>query len=188
MITLFHFAAPVNTNVENFGLGIFATPAPTATPVPCPIALADTAIKAGTASRLPQTNGRGLTAAESFRMNAARNEAWFVAERSATGTDLEVANQVGRAVEAATVATLRAILADRPRAGMPKGETSTRGVYRPSAEESVWWAVECDRLERNQADADMEWAACEAAALDAVSLGLIPADLAVPIARVGHAA
>jgi hypothetical protein len=162
-----------------FGLGIFATPAPT--PVPCPVA-------AGLASRLPQTNGRGLTAAESFRMNAARNDAWYVAERSAVGTDLEVANRVGRAVEAATAVELRAILADRPRAGMSKGETSARGAYRPSADESVWWAAECGRLDVERADAAMEWAACDATALDAMSLGLIPADLAVTIARAGHAA
>jgi hypothetical protein len=162
-----------------FGLGIFATTAA----APCPIALADAAIAAGLASRLPRTNGRGLTAAESFRMNAARNEAWYVAERSAVGTDLEVANRVGLAVEAATALELRALLADRPRVGMPNGETSARGGYCPSADESAWWAAESARLDVERTDAAMEWAACEAGALDAMSLSLIPADLAVTIAR-----
>ena len=64
------------------------------------------------------------------------------------------------------------------RAGMPRGETSARGVYRPSAEESAWWAAECDRLERDQADAVMEWLASESAAYDAMCLGFLPADLA----------
>jgi hypothetical protein len=153
MITLFHFAAPVN--VENFGLGIFDNPIPVE-PAPCPFALADSAVKAGTASYRPQTNGRGLSAREHLTMLASRNEAFRLAERTAKGDDLQRAEAVGNACELATERTLRAILAAAP---------ARKGRFVPTADDAAYAAqlfaeVEMDRLHEAMEAAcqEAEWA------------------------------
>lgn len=178
-----HRVSPVKSTV--FGLGVFATPVLT----PCPIASAEAAIKAGTASCLPRTNGRGLSGAEWNRINAARNEAWYHAERHATGDDLAVAEQVGAACELATASALKAILADRPRVVViDEPAPARRPRFEPTVEERRQAAEMFDAIERADREIALEWAACEAAASDAMTLGLIPSDLAATVARSGHAA
>jgi hypothetical protein len=63
----------------------------------------------------------------------------------------------------------------------------TNGVYIPSVDEDRWLSQ--DNARREAENRRMEWAACESAAVDAMSLGLIPRDLAEQLARtslVGH--
>jgi hypothetical protein len=61
-----------------------------------------------------------------------------------------------------------------------------RPTFRPTAEDRAWWARECDRSEHERR---RERRACESAALDHVSRGLIPPDRAealMAISLVGH--
>jgi hypothetical protein len=69
------------------------------------------------------------------------------------------------------------------------GILATRPVYTVdhTAEDAAWWAAESSRMK----DARIDRQAAESAALDALTCGLIPPDLAGAIARtslVGHPA
>ena len=64
-----------------------------------------------------------------------------------------------------------------------------------TAADEMWWAAECARIEADRAapltDRQFDSAAAESAALDALTRGLIPRDLAESIASTrigGHAA
>jgi hypothetical protein len=115
--------------VRSSGAGIFID----TTPAPCPVTLVIEAVQASRAEWIPQTNGRGLSAREHLTMIASRNEAFRLAERTADGDDLAVAEHVGKACEMATERTLRAILADRRRAITPA--SARRERFTPSLED-----------------------------------------------------
>ena len=79
----------------------------------------------------------------------------------------------------------RPVKTTRPARRFGAGILATRPVYTSdhTAADEAWWAAESARLE----DARFDWMAAETAALDSLTRGLIPADLAGAIAstRIG---
>ena len=125
---------------------------------------ADAAIAAGTASRRPTVEGRGLNAAEHDRMNGATN----TARRTVEADDALDVEAVGAAVRDARSRAFGRIMADRPIA-IARGFTTRAGHYVPSVDEETWLSIEAARWD---ADAALDHEAREAAWLDLHERGL----------------
>lgn len=121
-------------------------------------------------------------------VKSARNFGLGLVEPSPAPAHVRMTGDELAAVDA-RIALVKAMGDDwRARFGDPEPAPAPR-AFEPSPGDRAWWAAESDRLTAARVNRRVDRRAAESAALDSLTLGLIPRDLAAVIARtslVGH--